>query len=303
MSRGLQRGIRLLCFISIVFGIWIVMRIYPQKPIMQDRTHPELSILFKNEEKVIRTIRDSLGKHDWRIIIRFTSDGEYMKDISALADMLMQEALAPTERPKEGDYLRYQYGGYTLSYGHELLNNQYHYVLYIEPIYYTTLKQEEQTDDRVALILEELNFNYHTSDYEKIKAVYEYLYDTVEYDQVHKNNQYYHLDATAYGALVNHTAGCQGYSVAMHRLLQEAGVNSRILTGTVEWEGITEFHAWNIVEIEGTYYNIDVTWDKQLETNTYFLLSDSSFTDHIRDSEFDTEAFRNRYLMSETDFL
>lgn len=303
MPKRLQKKAWLLCFVCVGICIWTAMGIYRQKPTIQERQNIELGILFKNEEDVVQTIRDSLRKHDWRIMIQFTSDGEYMEDISALVNMLMQQVFVPTEQPKEGDYLRYQYGGYNLSYGHESFNDQYNYVLYIEPIYYTTLEQEEQTDAIVTSILKELNFKYNTSDYEKARAIYEYLYDTVEYDQVHKNNEYYHLNATAYGALVNHTAGCQGYSVAMYRLLKEAGVNSRILTGTVKWEGNTEFHAWNIVEIEEKYYNIDVTWDKQLGTNTYFLLSDSSFTDHIRDSEFNTEKFREIYIMSENDFL
>lgn len=261
-----------------------------------------LSVVFENEEKILRRVQASLKKHDRRITLTFSSRGEYMEDISVLVSDLMKNALAMGDGPTDGDYIRYQYGGYTLFYSHEQAGAQYRYTIRIEPIYYTTLEQEQQVDRAVKSILAELDFKRSTSDYEKIRAVYDYLVRTVTYDTIHKKNENYHLDTTAYAAFLNGTATCQGYSVAAYRLLREAGVHCRIVTGTVADGETAERHAWNLVELDGVYYNLDATWGALLKTEAYFLKSDDAIPDHVRDSEFKKETFQARYPMAETDY-
>ncbi|WP_312636636.1 transglutaminase domain-containing protein [Oscillibacter sp.] len=261
-----------------------------------------LSVVFENEEKVLRRVQASLKKHDRRITLTFSGKGEYMEDISVLVSDLMKNALTMGDGPMDGDYIRYQYGGYTLFYSHEQVGVQYRYTIQIEPIYYTTLEQEQQVDEAVKSILAELDFKRSTSDYEKIRGVHDYLVRTVTYDTIHKKNESYHLDTTAYAAFLNGAATCQGYSVAVYRLLREAGVHCRIVTGTVANGETAERHAWNLVELDGVYYNLDATWDALLETEDYFLKSDHAIPDHVRDSEFKKEAFQARYPMAETNF-
>lgn len=262
-----------------------------------------LAVVFDNEGEVLRRVQSSLKKHDRRITLTFSGKGEYMEDISVLASDLMKNALAMGDGSTDGDYMRYQYGGYTLSYRHEWVGTQYRYTIQIEPIYYTTPEQEQQVDKAVKRILAELDFKRSTTDYEKIRAVHDYLVRTVTYDTIHKKNESYHLDTTAYAALLNGTATCQGYSVAVYRLLREAGVHCRIVTGTVVDGEAAERHAWNLVELDGVYYNLDATWDALLETEDYFLKGDDAIPNHVRDSEFKQESFQARYPMSETDYL
>ncbi len=261
-----------------------------------------LSVVFENEEKVLRRVQVSLKKHDRRITLTFSSKGEYMEDISVLVSDLMKNALTMGDGPTDGDYIRYQYGGYTLFYSHEQVGAQYRYTIQIEPIYYTTPEQEQRVDEAVKSILAGLDFKRSTSDYEKIRAVHDYLVRTVTYDTIHKKNEGYHLDTTAYAAFLNGTATCQGYSVAVYRLLREAGVHCRIVTGTVADGKTTERHAWNLVELDGVYFNLDATWDALLETEDYFLKSDDAIPDHVRDSEFKQETFQARYPMAEADY-
>lgn len=261
-----------------------------------------LSVVFENEEKVLRRVQVSLKKHDRRITLTFSSKGEYMEDISVLVSDLMKNALTMGDGPTDGDYIRYQYGGYTLFYSHEQVGAQYRYTIQIEPIYYTTPEQEQRVDEAVKSILAGLDFKRSTSDYEKIRAVHDYLVRTVTYDTIHKKNEGYHLDTTAYAAFLNGTATCQGYSVAAYRLLREAGVHCRIVTGTVADGKTTERHAWNLVELDGVYFNLDATWDALLETEDYFLKSDDAIPDHVRDSEFKKETFQARYPMAEADY-
>ena len=263
----------------------------------------DTAVVFSNADAVVQTIREALTRHDYRITIRFQAQGEYMGDISPLISDLMNAALTHTGSPIQGDYLRYQYGGYTVSYSHEAIEDGWSYEAIIEPDYYTTPEQETAVDTEVQNILKRLHFTRKTTDAEKVAAIYRYVCDTVQYDTVHAKNEQHHLKTTAYAALVQKRAVCQGYCVAMYRLLLAAGVDCRILTGSGIYEnGESEYHSWNLVCIDGEWYNMDVTWDVQDETEDYYLKADASFKNHIRDAQFDTEAFRSFYPMAASDY-
>lgn len=62
---------------------------------------------------------------------------------------------------------------------------------------------------------------------------------------------------TAYGALVEGEAVCEGYASAMRLLLRGAGIPSRQVNGTVD--GVA--HTWNAVLLDGAWYHLDPTWD------------------------------------------
>lgn len=69
---------------------------------------------------------------------------------------------------------------------------------------------------------------------------------------------------TAYGAIVEHSATCAGYTRAMQILLSQAGIESRFISGIRQnddnkTEGIS--HAWNLVFLNGMPYYVDTTWD------------------------------------------
>ena len=83
--------------------------------------------------------------------------------------------------------------------------------------------------------------------------------------------------ASAYDALVDKKAICQGYSLAYVYLLKKAGIPSTIVTS----EGYN--HAWNIVWIDNVSYCVDTTYDDPIDLNlTYcshanFLIDKSTF--------------------------
>ena len=259
-------------------------------------------VRLSNHEEIASSIREGLKNHSRQITVRFTAHSDSMSEISGIAGGLLEEALSETDDPAEGDYIRFQYGGYEVRYGYNNDRNKYHYVIRILPDYYTTVEQEETVTEEIQRVLESFAFDEMTSDYEKVRTVYDYIYQNVSYDKVHKNKENQHLKTTAYSALIYKTAVCQGYSVLMYRMLREAGVSVRVITGTASFEGIEEFHAWNIVRIDDKYYNLDATWDKALETEDYFLKSDADFTDHIRDEQYRTEEFYRQYPMAKHNY-
>lgn len=89
------------------------------------------------------------------------------------------------------------------------------------------------------------------SEYERVKYVFEYLVDTVDYDMEAPDNQ------NIYSALVNRASVCAGYSRAAQYLLQKMGVECIYVTGNIPNQGA---HAWNIVKCNGQYYQLDVTF-------------------------------------------
>lgn len=260
-------------------------------------------IVFRNHEKLVRTLRTGLRQHSKEITVSFHAKKEHMDGIELMVSELMEEALAETERADEGDYIRYQYGGYQVRYSNTEEKNGYVYKVRIIPEYYTYLAEEEWVSAEVERIIDEMDFSKRTSDYDKVTAIYDYVCENVTYDVVHKNKDVQHTKTTAYAALRYNTAVCQGYSVLLYRLFREAGIDSRIITGIASRDGSSELHAWNLVCVDGSYYNVDATWDTAFGSRDYYLKSDETFSkDHVRDEKFTTDEFCEEYDVSDVDF-
>lgn len=77
---------------------------------------------------------------------------------------------------------------------------------------------------------------------------------------------------TAYGALVEGRAVCEGYARAMQLLLHRAGMDCTLVTGTDENR---VSHMWNLVTVEGKNYHLDPTWDDSGDrlSHAYFNLT------------------------------
>lgn len=104
------------------------------------------------------------------------------------------------------------------------------------------------------------------SDYEKICAVNEYLCDNVYYPD---EEPYEPVTHTAYGALKNGCAVCEGYACATKLILNSYGVECDIEVGDCLNGG---GHAWNLVKLDGAWYQLDVTWDDQSNDRSDYLL-------------------------------
>lgn len=106
------------------------------------------------------------------------------------------------------------------------------------------------------------------SEYERVKAFHDYLCETVTYQE------YGDVSHTAYGALVNHRAVCEGYTLAMDLLCYLSGIDCEHIFGSSR----NEAHSWVRVNVDGNWYNIDTTWDDQSPQimYTYFMVSDDT---------------------------
>ena len=262
-----------------------------------------LSDRISNCDEVVAAIRHGLRNHAHSITVTFDYSSDIMDELTGVVGDWVEASLEETGSPVEGDYIRYQYGGYEISCSYSVSDGRYSYTVEIVPSYYCYFDQEEEANEVAEAVLQELNLHWWDSDYEKVAAIYDYVCQNVVYDKVHGKNPYSHLKSTAYSALVLKTATCQGYCVTLYRLLRASVINCRIVTGVAYGEGGGELHAWNIVELDGRYYNLDATWDAGRDEYQYFLKGEDGFADHELGEAFLTEAFTAQYPMSQTDYF
>lgn len=237
----------------------------------------ELRTAMKNREKTV-------------VLYMHPTDGV---DLGGVAEA----AMAHTGAPTEGDYLKWQYAGYgasALSWSYGGSNPQCFMITYNITGYYTDTTQEYAVDTFVTEFKNSTAIQSATDDYEKVKAIYDWLCTNVVYDYTNLNSPEYMLKHTAYAAAINHTAVCQGYAVLFYRLALECGIDARVIAGKGEGAKGWEDHAWNIVKLSGNYYLLDATWDATKELYQkpakydWFLKGSESFTSHNPGTEQDT---------------
>ena len=120
--------------------------------------------------------------------------------------------------------------------------------------------------------------------------IHDYICSNTEYDESGPYNQ------SAYSALILHTSVCAGYAKSFQYLMQKAGVPCYYVTGRTD--GIADkviggsgeggSHSWDMVLLDGDFYNVDCLWD-DTASDTYgsmiypfFNLTDDELLYHAR---------------------
>lgn len=94
------------------------------------------------------------------------------------------------------------------------------------------------------------------SDYQKIMAIHDYLVANVKYTENPKASEH---RRTAYGALIQKSANCDGFTRAGSLLMEKIGISNYYITGR---SSRGTLHAWNLVNLKGNYYHIDLSSDR-----------------------------------------
>jgi len=136
---------------------------------------------------------------------------------------------------------------------------------------------EKETMNKVENIVSEITDN-NMSDYEKEKAIHDYMVLNYEYDtdgikSSDKN------EAHEITGIVNSGKGvCEAYAYTFKLMADFAGLDVQIATGKID---NNVDHAWNIIKLDGEYYHIDVTSDDPVPDKkgrllyNYFNLDDT----------------------------
>jgi len=142
----------------------------------------------------------------------------------------------------------------------------------ITPHYFDTDFQEymdmfDETVSKVISIAEEVPED--DLEIEKVLYIHDYLIDNTEYDTDSSyaigNEESFIPATTAYGALINKSAVCSGYSAAFDLIMNMLGIECGRTTGE-KIDG--ESHEWNYIAVDGEYYFVDVTWDDPVSNDS-----------------------------------
>lgn len=137
------------------------------------------------------------------------------------------------------------------------------------------------------------------NDLDKILAVYHYFSNRIEYDYDWleglnmSDDKYLYPDIAVYQALKNNKGVCHSYAYLCHYAFQQLGIKSFCVTG--DMKNSDDGHMWLLVEIDGKYYHIDPTWDRNDDGTVslrYFGLTDKERGKDI-DFNFNTEIDEN----------
>ena len=251
----------------------------------------------KDIHEAAEYMRSNMVNRVGEVTIHFTEP--YRVDSTFLND-IPKEATEHTGVATEGDYLLWQYAGWRGTYRQYIQNGAFYVtdVMY-SMTYYTTLEQEEEVTEKIDSLFQKWDIE-NLTDYQKIQEIYDYICANVKYDYENLNDTDYKLKYTAYAALLNGTAVCQGYANLLYRMVLEAGIDARFISGL----GNGGAHGWNIVGLNGLYYDVDSTWDAgQAPDYYYFLKCEDNFIGHQRSDTYKTDDFNAEYPMASEDYV
>ena len=260
---------------------------------------------YKTDYKeVVADFRQQMVERNTNPRVMYYVEVDDINQINDIASRLFYDAMEHTGDPQEGDALRWIWATMDLNEEKsEILSfansdNAYWITLDYHVIYYTTAQQEAELTAAVENLKYQLNID-DLSNYQKVCVIYDYMCSNIIYDYDNLDDESYVLKYTAYAALVDKTAVCQGYAALFYRMALEYDIDARVISGDAGGP-----HGWNIVNVGTKYYYCDATWDAGQSSYNYFLKGSTAFlTDHALDAEFTTSAFQSAYPVSSADYV
>lgn len=191
--------------------------------------------LSKKEQKIYQKLLRGLEEYSPKIRI----SGMTVDDAGKILKKVLKDH--PEIFWCDGSYRAVSYRGLTS------------YVI-IKPQYLFEKEEKEAQQEKIEKVVDTClkGIKSNASDYEKIRYVYEYIVNSVEYDSSAEHNQ------TIYSVFVDRRSVCAGYAKATQYLLHRLDVFCTYVTGEIIDSG--DSHAWNLVCCDGDYYYVDTTW-------------------------------------------
>ena len=130
------------------------------------------------------------------------------------------------------------------------------------------------------------------TDLEKVFYVHEWLVQNIAYDREHLSDDVQD-DHNLRGALLEGSAVCDGYAKTYALTLRKLGITGVLVTSK------DIGHAWNMVELDGNWYQVDCTWDDPVDgsdqlgycTHKHLLCTTEEMNTNHNDDGDDSVAF------------
>ena len=247
---------------------------------------------YKSVSSAGKKVRSYLKKHKATFTFYITKKSliSTKKKAKSTASKILKKAYAHTKTSNEGDSIEWNIDHW--QYNFLIYGNRKKCRYTFAITYRMTKAQDEEVQTQGKALIKSLDMA-NSTDYQKVKKIYDWMTSNIAYDHVSTSGMRY----TPYNALIKKKAVCEGYALLFYRLCLMAGVNCRFITGN------KKSHAWNIVKLNGKYYNVDSTWDAGNSRYRYFLKSNANFTEHTRDKAYNTKSFNSTYKMSTKDYV
>lgn len=170
------------------------------------------------------------------------------------------------ELEKENVYLYENIAEWRAKYIYTNKNTTIHFSVQ----YLTTLTKEQFVKQEVKRLAKEL-VNDQMSDFEKVKAIHDYVVLNTEYSEETASSQY-----SPYTILTEKKGVCQAYALLIYQLLKELQIDVQYVKG---YAG-DNLHGWNLVKLNDEWYHLDATWNDPIPNRKdqvgykYFLQPD-----------------------------
>jgi len=210
------------------------------------------------------------------------SDIDGDKGANPFNDAVQKEFYRETGNPEEGLGLRqiFVVRGNLMSDDHQKImydekTKSYKGIFYYSVTYNLSNERYSKTIMKLKEVMESLDLDGKT-DYEKCKAIREWIGKNVKYDREFVKDAANCPRKNAHdmtGAILDGYAVCDGYAFLFHYMANAAGLLTLIEEGYQISSGLQ--HAWNLVKIDGTFYYTDCTsiaLDKDGNATGEFLL-------------------------------
>ena len=125
--------------------------------------------------------------------------------------------------------------------------------------YLYTKEQIDFINNEIDRILAE-NYSQELSLEDNLKNIHDYIINTTKYDIDYANNQEMQT-FTAYGALKQHLATCNGYTDLMAIILSKLNIKNYKIAYNPEDATKSDGHVWNAVYLNNKWLHLDLTWD------------------------------------------
>ena len=114
-----------------------------------------------------------------------------------------------------------------------------------------------------------LNINDQTTNYDKIKLFHDHIINNTAYD-IDNIDEYY----SAFDLITTGKSICGGYSDIMSIYLNKLGIQNYKIT--------SQNHIWNLINLDGVWHHLDMTWDDPIASDgnqylihNFFMISTS----------------------------
>ena len=239
---------------------------------------PELFVADRSE--IVRQLKVGLANHESLITVYYkTIDLPTDEEVQTLfTDAFNVVDVLGVPAAYAGDYLNGSVAAVDAQLEYTVQDIYFYNQIEYHVTYVNSLKEETAFRGKLEQTLSALREDTH-NDYQRCKNIYDYIASHVTKVDGGKRS--------AYEAFTVGEAAPQGYAALFYAMAKNMGMDCRVITGTLNGAE----HAWNIVQVYGKWYELDIT-------NGVFLKSTNPA---VRDEFYSSKQFNRAYPMAEAD--